>query len=194
MHPSRPARSERETKKFCWLLTVVRMAAALCGLHPALAADELAEVMQLRQQGQFAAAIAKADQFLLSHPKDAQMRFAKAAILAETRRAPEAISAFESLTQDFPDLAEPYNNLAALYASAGDYPKARAALEQALRLKPGYAIAHENLGDLYAALAAQAYATALKLDPTLAGVEGKLAQVRQLTKPVAAASAGAASR
>jgi Flp pilus assembly protein TadD len=192
MHPSRPARSERETKKFRGLLALVLMATGL--LSPARATDELAEVMQLRQQGQFAAALTKADQFLSSHPRDAQMRFAKAAILAETKRAPEAISAFESLTQDFPDLAEPYNNLAALHANAGDYPKARAALEQALRLKPGYAIAHENLGDLYAALAAQAYATALKLDPTLAGLEGKLAQVRQLTKPAASASAGAASR
>src|SRR5829696_4300494 len=129
MHPSRPARSERETKKFRGLLTLVLMATALCG--PARAADELAEVMQLRQQGQFAAALTKADQFLSSHPRDAQMRFAKAAILAETNRAPEAISAFESLSQDFPDLAEPYNNLAALHASAGEYPKARAALEQA---------------------------------------------------------------
>jgi len=156
-----------------------------------MAADELAEVLRLRQQGQDDAALTKADSFLASHPKDAQMRFAKASLLADMKRAPEAIAAFESLTQDHPDLAEPYNNLAAVYASAGDYSKARAALEQAVRLNPGYATAHENLGDVYAALAAQSYASALRLDPSRAGVQGKLAHVRQLTTPVRAASVGA---
>lgn len=174
-----------------FLLRAVSMMAMLFAMQQVVAADELAEVMQLRQQGQFETALAKADQFLSSHPKDAQMRFAKAAIYADTNRVSEAIAAFASLTQDHPELAEPYNNLAALYARTGDLPKAREALEQALRLNPGYATAHENLGDLYAALAAQSYATALKLDPALARVQGKLARVRQAVVPAPGASAGA---
>ena len=171
------------------LSRAVSLTAVLFAMQPSMAADELAEVMQLRRQGQFETALTKADQFLSSHPKDAQMRFAKAAIYADTNRVPEAVAGFASLTQDHPELAEPYNNLAALYAKAGDLPKAREALEQALRLNPGYATAHENLGDLYAALAAQSYATALKLDPSLARVQGKLAQVRQAVAPALGASA-----
>jgi tetratricopeptide (TPR) repeat protein len=176
---------------FRTLASAVLACTVLCGTLPSMAADELAEVLRLRQQGQVDAALTRADSFLASHPKDAQMRFAKASLLADMKRSSEAIAGFESLTQDHPDLAEPYNNLAALYASAGDYSKARAALEQAVRLNPGYATAHENLGDVYAALAAQSYASALRLDPTLAGVQGKLAHVRQLTTPVRAASVGA---
>ena len=65
------------------------------------------------------------------------MRFASASLLVDLKRSAEAIAVLESLTEDYPDLAEPYNNLAVLYASSGDYAKARAALEQALRLRPG---------------------------------------------------------
>ena len=99
----------------------------------------------------------------------------------------------QKLSDDFPDLAEPYNNLAALYAAEGDYAKARATLEQALRMNPRYATAHENLGDVYAALAAQSYARALKLDPGNVSVPPKLALARGLYKPADAASAASAS-
>ena len=120
------------------------------------------------------------------------MRFARASLLVDLKRNAEAVTALESLTEDYPDLAEPYNNLAVLYASSGEYAKARAALEQALRLRPAYATAHENLGDVYAALAANAYASALKADPALRAVQGKLSTVRQaLTSPAASAAANA---
>jgi tetratricopeptide (TPR) repeat protein len=39
---------------------------------------------------------------------------------------------FTKLTDDYPELPEPYNNLAVLYAAAGQYDKARAALEMAI--------------------------------------------------------------
>ena len=146
--------------------------------------------MRLREQGRAADAIAKADQFLAAQPKDAQMRFARASLLVDLKRNAEAVTALESLTQDYPDLAEPYNNLAVLYASSAEYGKARAALEQALRLRPAYATAYENLGDVYAALAASAYANALKADPALRSVQGKLSTMRQaLTSSAASAAA-----
>ena len=170
-------------------LTIIAAIAWIAYTPPA-AADELGDVMRLREQGQAAAAIAKADQFLAARPKDAQMRFARASLLVDLKRDVEAVSALESLTEDYPDLAEPYNNLAVLYASSGAYAKARAALEQALRLRPDYATAHENLGDVYAALAASAYANALKADPALPAVQGKLATVRQA---LASGPAGAPS-
>ena len=82
------------------------------------------------------------------------MRFLRGVILTEQGKQAEAIAAFTQLTQDFPELPEPYNNLAALYAAQSQFDKARAALEMAIKLNPSYATAHENLGDVYARLAA----------------------------------------
>jgi len=160
------------------LLTVIAAFASITCTALA-AADELGDVVRLRQEGQPAAALAKADLVLATQPRDAQMRFVRASLLVDLKRNAEAITALGSLTEDYPDLAEPYNNLAVLYASSAEYAKARAALEQALRLRPGYATALENLGDVYAALAVSSYASALKVDPALSTVQGKLSQVRQ---------------
>ena len=146
-------------------------------------ADELSDVQRLHHDGQTTAAIQLADRSLSARAKDPQMRFMKGVMLADTERGAEARTVFEKLTDDYPDLAEPYNNLAALYARDGDYPRARAALEQALRTNPGYATAHENLGDVYVALAGQAYARAMQLDPANTSAAPKLALARQLVKP-----------
>lgn len=74
----------------------------------------------------------------------------------------QAIRIFTGLTQDFPDLADPYNNLAVLHAAAGELDEAKAALEQALRLQPDHAQAQENLGDVLMRLALRAYQRAQK--------------------------------
>jgi tetratricopeptide (TPR) repeat protein len=155
---------------------------ALLGTALAAHADDLADVQRLYYAGQPAAAMERADEFLSAHPKDAQMRFVKGVMLTDAKRDTEAITLFQKLSEDHPDLAEPYNNLAVLYAGAGDYAKARATLDQALRTNPMYATAHENLGDVHAALAAQSYARALKLDPGNVTVPPKLALVRELYK------------
>ena len=155
---------------------------AWLGSASAVHADEMSDVQRLYYSGQAAAAMQRADQFLTSHPKDPQMRFLRGVMLADAKHDAEAIAAFQALTEDYPDLAEPYNNLAALYAAGGDYAKARAALEQALRTNPAYATADENLGDVYAALAAQSYERALKSNPGNVTVPPKLALVRALYK------------
>ena len=146
-------------------------------------ADELGDVQRLYYSGQAASAMQRADRFLTTTPGDPQMRFMKGVMLADAKRDVEALAVFQKLTEDFPDLAEPYNNLAALHAAGGDYTKARATLEQALRTNPSYATAHENLGDVYAALAAQSYGRAAKLDPANVTVAPKLVLVRGLYKP-----------
>ncbi|MFZ6644235.1 tetratricopeptide repeat protein [Undibacterium sp. TJN25] len=156
------------------LFTGLSLAAA-----PALA-DDAAEASKFLRAGQYAEAMQKVDAVLAQKPKDAQMRFLKGLILTEQNKTPEAITVFSKLTDDYPELPEPYNNLAVLYASTGQYDKARAALEMAIRTNPTYGTAHENLGDVYAKLASQAYDKALQLDSGNAGAKLKLTMVRNL--------------
>ncbi len=155
------------------------------GLIAALAAapsfaDETADISKLMRAGQFAEALGKADAILAQRPKDAQTRFLKGVILTEQNRSAEAIVIFTKLTEDFPDLPEPYNNLAVLYASSGQYDKARAALDMAIRTNPSYATAYENLGDIHAKLASQAYDKALQLDSGNSAAKSKLTLLRTL--------------
>lgn len=152
------------------------------------AADETAEVTELLRAGQYPKALNKADSFLSQRPRDAQMRFLKGVILTEQNKSTEAIAIFTKLTEDFPDLPEPHNNLAVLYAASGQYDKARAALDKAIRTNPTYATAYENLGDVHAKLASQAYDKALQLDSGNSGAKSKLTLVRSLIAPASGSS------
>ncbi len=163
-------------------------------------ADNLPEVQRLIKQGQYPQAMEKVDAYLSSRPKDAQGRFLKGLIYTEMNKPAEAIAVFTKLSEDYPELPEPYNNLAVLYAQQKQYDKARTALEMAIRTHPSYAIAYENLGDVYAKLASQAYDKALQLDNSNAATQNKLALIRDLittsgkanVKPQAAAPTAAA--
>ena len=158
--------------------------------------EDYAEVNRLLRSGQMAEALAKADQYLVGKARDPQMRFLRGVILTESGKTQDAIATFSKLTEDFPELPEPYNNLAVLYAGQSQFDKARAALEMAIRTNPSYATAHENLGDVYAKLASQAYSKALQLDGTNPAVAPKLSLIRNLfaadTRSGAAASVAAA--
>ena len=158
-------------------------------------ADEYADVDRLFNAGQWAEAVQKADQFLATHPRDARMRFLKGLAVAEQGRSVEATAIFVKLTEDFPELPEPYNNLAVLYSKQGQYDQARRALESAIRTNPSYATAYENLGDVYAKLASQAYSKALQVDGNnTAKVGPKLAMIRDLFSPKSAALAVASAK
>jgi tetratricopeptide (TPR) repeat protein len=143
-------------------------------------ADDLADVTKAVRAGQFADALSKADAYLAKHPRDAQMRFLKGVILTEQNKSAEAITVFTKLTEDYPELPEPYNNLAVLFAANGQYDKARLALDNAIRTNPAYATAYENLGDVHAKLASQAYDKALQLDSGNATAKSKLTLLRTL--------------
>jgi tetratricopeptide (TPR) repeat protein len=137
-------------------------------------AAEYAEVNRLVRAGQFKEALGQVEQYLAGQPRDPQMRFFKGVIQTESGQPADAISTFTKLTEDFPELPEPYNNLAVLHASQSQFDKARAALEMAIRTNPDYATAYDNLGDVYAKLASQAYTKALELDASNTGVPPKL--------------------
>jgi tetratricopeptide (TPR) repeat protein len=143
-------------------------------------ADELQDIGQLIKSGQHAQALERVNRYLASKPKDAQGRFLKGLIFAEQNKTADAIDVFTKLSQDYPELPEPYNNVAVLHASQGQYEKARQALEMSIRTHPAYATAYENLGDVYAKLASQSYDKALQLDSSNAGAKSKLALMTEL--------------
>jgi tetratricopeptide (TPR) repeat protein len=146
-------------------------------------ADDIKEASKLYQQNRLDAAMTKVNAALAQTPKDALGRFLKANIFIEQKRFNDAIQVLTGLTEDFPELPEPYNNLAALYASQGNYEKAKAALELAIHTNPSYATAHENLGDIYAQLARREYDKALSLDKGNATAQSKLSLVKDLFAP-----------
>jgi len=151
-------------------------------------ADDYQEGSRLLKEGKRSEALDRVNTFLTQHPKDARARFLKGVILTELGKTEDAIKVFTELTQEYPELPEPYNNLAVLYASQGDYQKARKALETAIRTHPSYAVAHENLGDIYATLASQAYDKALQLDSSNAAARKKLALIKELVPAKSAAA------
>lgn len=145
-------------------------------------ADDYGDVSQLIRGEKFAEAAARADAYLVAKPRDPQMRFLKGVIQKSAGKSAEAILTFTKLTEDFPELPEPYNNLAVLYSSQGQFEKARTALEMAIRTNPSYATAHENLGDIYSRLASQAYNSALQIDSNSASAAPKLAIIKEVFK------------
>lgn len=182
------------SKHFCRLALPSLLLAALSSPLAFAQADEHSEVNRLARTGQVKEALIKADRYLATKPSDPLMRFTKGVIQIESGKHADAIATFTKLTEDFPELPEPYNNLAVLYSNSGQIDKARNALEMAIRTNPSYATAHENLGDIYAKLATQAYSKALQLDAGKTALTPKLNLIRGLfvgnaTKAVATAAA-----
>jgi Flp pilus assembly protein TadD/ketosteroid isomerase-like protein len=143
-------------------------------------ADGLEDASQLLKSGQHAKALDQINRYLSGKPKDAQGRFLKGIILTGMNKPAEAIVVFQKLSEDYPELPEPYNNLAVIYAQQKQYEKAKQALEMAIRTHPAYATAHENLGDIYSRLASQAYGKALQIDSSNASAQTKLAMISEL--------------
>jgi tetratricopeptide (TPR) repeat protein len=149
-------------------------------MQAGFAANSYEDASKLFKQGNYAGALEKIETVITANPRDARARFLKGLILTEQNKPADAIKVFTSLTEDYPELPEPYNNLAVLYASQGQYDKARKSLEMAIRTHPSYAIAHENLGDVYAKMASEAYDKALQLDRSNAAAQTKLAMIKDL--------------
>jgi tetratricopeptide (TPR) repeat protein len=160
-----------------WLVAVL---VALSG--PAWA-DAVGEAQRLLEQRRLPEALGRVDAALAANARDPRGRFLRGLILTEMGRRDEAVGVFQQLTVDFPELAEPYNNLAVLHAQQGRLDQARAALELAVRLQPKNAMAFENLGDVYVRLAGQAYDQASQINPRAASVQTKLKLLRELAPP-----------
>jgi tetratricopeptide (TPR) repeat protein len=129
-------------------------------------------------------ALQQLEQGLKMHPRDPQLRFLYATVLNDQGRSQEALDVFVQLTEDFPELPEPHNNVAVLFAARGELDRARAALENAVRALPSYTLGHENLGDVYLRMAARSYELAQLADRNNQSATTKLRLSRALLERV----------
>ncbi|MBU3554581.1 tetratricopeptide repeat protein [Polynucleobacter sp. UB-Piko-W3] len=120
------------------------------------------DVEKLVKARKFEDAIDLINSQLKKTPRNVQLRFVKARVQMEMRQFTQAKKTLIEITQQFPELPEPYNNLAAIAANQENWIEARDYLELALKLRPSYAIASANLGEIYIRLGAQAYENAAK--------------------------------
>lgn len=156
------------------------MAALLLGLSLPAQADNIQDANKLLKQGEYVRAMQKVDDHLATDPKNPQARFLRGLIFNAQGKSDEALATFRALTEDYPELPEPYNNLAVIHASKGNYDEAINALKLAIRTNPNYATAHENLGDLYSRMAGQSYERAIKLNRADASAKRKFELNREL--------------
>ena len=120
------------------------------------------DISKLVKAKQYTQAISAIDSQLQKTPGNVQLRYVKARIYIQLRQWADAKKTLLEITQQFPELPEPYNNLAAMAANEGKWIEARDYLELALKLRPTYAIASANLGEVYLHLGAGAYENAAK--------------------------------
>lgn len=159
---------------------------ALCALLSLCCASAHADIYQdvqtLVSSGQWRQAELKAQEHLFTQPTDPQMRLLLSRIQDGQGQASDALITLQALTQSFPELPEPYNNLAVLLARQKRYAEALAQLQAAVRARPDYATALENLGDVYVALALQAYQNAGQVTPSAARLQAKQTAAEQLLR------------
>jgi tetratricopeptide (TPR) repeat protein len=139
-----------------------------------------ADVQRLVAEGKLQEALARVDADLAADSADVTLQFLKGLVLTRLNRLDQAAGVFQRITEQHPELPEPYNNLAVVHAARGDFEAAQQALQKAINTHPSYATAHENLGDIYAKMASRAYNQALQLDEGNSSAKAKLALIDNL--------------
>jgi tetratricopeptide (TPR) repeat protein len=133
------------------------LACALLLWAPCSRADPVEDIRGLLARGDAARALEGADRAAAADPRNVVLVFLRGVALMDLQRNEEALSHFERMTQQYPELPDPWNNIALLHARAGRLEPARHALEAALRNDPGHRTARANLGLVHLMLAAQAW-------------------------------------
>jgi tetratricopeptide (TPR) repeat protein len=147
---------------------------------PARGADEQAEIRALLANGQPAAALDLADRAIAAQPRGVPVLFLRGVALMDLGRDAEALAHFERMSQAYPELPDPWNNIALLHVRAGRLDQARQALEFALRNDPGHRTARANIGLVHLMLAAQAWEMLAASGPIEPLVARRLEAVRAL--------------
>ena len=152
--------------------SALRIALLLLGGLPAMlwaSSEDVRAVQELLSRGQAQAALQRLeanDRARDGAPTlaggsaagvDAELRFLRGVALMDLQRNAEALAWFERMTQDYPELPDPFNNIALLHVRASRLESARQALETALRNDPSYRVARANLGLVHLMLAVQAW-------------------------------------
>lgn len=159
-----------------WVALLIYVAAAAGTAE----STPVAQIQALLEEGNLEEALILTDAELGRNGEDITLRFLRGLVLTRLNRLDQAAETFSKLSQEHPELPEPYNNLAVVYAAKGDYEKARQALQMAINTHPSYATAHENMGDIYAKMASQAYNQALELKEDNVSAKAKLALIDDL--------------
>lgn len=183
--PSPLRRPAQHLLNACVLAVCALVGAAVLPAGSASAADVSPSAREIELQyrrGETAQALQRLNQALSLRPGDAPLRFLQGVLLADSGQATQASAVFERMTQEFPDLPEPHNNLAVLQAASGRLDAARQSLETALQLDPAYRAAHQNLGDVYVRLALRAYDSATDASRPEPPLQRKLQLARELAR------------
>lgn len=119
-------------------------------LTPSQVTDRIAAMLDQGRAAEALSAIEKRQAQTAGNPdplgNDVQLMFLHARALAALERHEEAIVIYREMTQKYPELPEPWNNLAAEYVKTGRLEMAQQALDMALQAKPDYGDALRNLG------------------------------------------------
>lgn len=158
------------------------LSCALMALSAGARADIYSDVNRMIQSGQLDKAQQQVDLRLKTAPTDPQMRLLLSRIQDAQGQTQAAMDTLQGLTQSFPELAEPHNNLAALLARENRHADALVSLQAAIKARPDYAIALENMGDVYAALASMSYGQALQITPNQRRIQAKQLSIDQMLK------------
>ena len=177
-----PASPRPDTDCRMRLLISFALSCALMALSAGARADLYSDVSRLIQSGQLEKAQQQVDQRLKTAPTDPQMRLLLSRIQDAQGQTQAAMDTLQGLTQSFPELPEPHNNLAVLLARENRHADALVSLQAAIQARPDYAIALENMGDVYAALASNAYAKALQIAPQQRRILNKQLSIDQMLK------------
>jgi len=145
-----------------------------------IAESNTEKIKLLLKQGKYENAesiIKETIEYNLNNP---EILFYRGIIQTNLGKTNQAIDTFRDLTERFPELPEPFNNLAVLYAEKGQFRLAKEILEQAIKTNPSYLTAHINLGDIFTKMASEAYNKALEIDKSNNIAITKLSMITQL--------------
>jgi serine/threonine-protein kinase len=148
----------------------------------------------LREQGDFAGAVAAYREAVRLDPNSARAHNNLGVALAAQKDLSGAVASYREALRLNPDLPQVHNNLGNALQAQGDLTGAVLAYREALRLDPNYAIVYKNLGNARQAQgdfagAAAAYRENIRLDPKSAPAHNNLGNALQAQGDVAAAVA-----
>ena len=138
------------------------------------------EIKLLLKNGNYKKAEGLINNSIESNLNNPEILFYRGIMETNLGKTNQAIDTFRDLTERFPELPEPFNNLAVLYAEKGQFRLAKEILEQAIKTNPSYLTAHINLGDIFTKMASEAYNKALEIDKSNNIAITKLSMITQL--------------